>query len=370
MRIFSLITAVIVTCVLALLVLNREELIAFASGTADQPEETLETAAVADPSDQSTEPKVSVIALRSESQVVDSAVVLRGQTEAARKVEVRAEISGLIVSEPLRKGIYVEAGQLLCEIEVGTRNAGLAEAEARRAEAQISFTAEERLTQGGFASETTLASARAQLQAAQAGVEVAQKELDRLKILAPFGGLLESDTAELGSLMQPGSSCATVIQLNPIKLVGFVPETEVNLIADNATAAARLATGQEVTGSMTFLSRSSDPLTRTFRVEIEVQNDNLEIRDGQTAEIIIASQGSAAHLLPQSALTLDNDGRLGVRMVDENDRAAFAPITLVRDTMNGAWLSGLPEQVKVIVSGQEFVTDGVALDVSYQEARK
>jgi len=257
---------------------------------------------------------------------------------------------------------------LLCKLEVGTRNATLAEAEARLAEARIGFNAAESLSEEGFATETRLASTRAALQSAQAAVEAAQKEIERLEIRAPFAGLLESDAAELGALMQPGSPCATIIQLNPMKLVGFAPETEVNRITLGALAGARLATGQRVAGQVTFLSRSADPSTRTFRVEIEIPNDDLSIRDGQTAEILIASEGRNAHLLPQSAMTLDDDGRLGVRLVGVGDRAEFAPVSLLRDTRDGAWLSGLPEQAAVIVSGQEFVTDGVALDITWREA--
>jgi len=371
MRIFSILTAITVAGVLALLILERDAVIRFATGDAAPASsgDMIETSApVTDSARDETDPGVSVVALRSVAQSVDSAVILRGQTEAARQVVVKAETSGLVESEPLRKGARVTTGQLLCKLEVGTRNATLAEAEARLAEALIGFNAAESLSEEGFASETRLAATRAALQSAQARVEAALKEIERLEIRAPFAGLLESDTAELGALMQPGAPCATIIQLNPMKLVGFAPETEVNRIALGAMAGARLATGQRVAGQVTFLSRSADPTTRTFRVEIEIPNVDLSIRDGQTAEILIASEGRNAHLLPQSAMTLDDDGRLGVRLVGAGDRAEFAPVALLRDTRDGAWLSGLPEEAAVIVSGQEFVTDGVALDITWKEA--
>jgi membrane fusion protein, multidrug efflux system len=195
-----------------------------------------------------------------------------------------------------------------------------------------------------------------------------QTEIAQLRITAPFAGLLESDTAELGSLLQPGALCATIIQLDPIKLVGFVSEMSVNRIAVGAMAGGRLAGGGEVTGRVTFLSRSADPSTRTFRVEIEVPNPDLTIRDGQTVEIAIASDGADAHLLPQSALTLDDGGTLGVRIVTAEGTAGFAPVTILRDTVGGVWVDGLGEAADVIVIGQEFVTDGVAVDPTFREA--
>jgi multidrug efflux system membrane fusion protein len=130
---------------------------------------------------------------------------------------------------------------------------------------------------------------------------------------------------------------------------------------------ARLVDGREVAGEVTFVSRRADPVTRTFRVELEVDNADLSIRDGQTAEIAISSEGAPAHLLPQSALTLNDDGQLGVRTVDGNSQALFMPVKLLRDTREGVWLTGLPETVDVILLGQEYVTDGVPVTASFEE---
>lgn len=407
MKLFSIITAILVAAFLYFLVLERDTLFAFASGGASE-EIAAETDEVEEPA-AIPEGVISVIAMASTAQTVDSAVVLRGRTEAARDVNVAAETGGSVVSAPLRKGSYVQKDQIMCELDPGTRAASVAEAMARVAEAQARvpetearvIEAEARLIEAennaniaqklfnsGNAAETRvksanaaveaaragLASATSGLQSTQAGIEAAQaglaaaeKEVERLKIVAPFAGLLESDTAEFGTLMQAGSVCATVIQLDPIKLVGFVPETEVSKVTVGSLAGGRLADGSDVRGRVTFLSKSADLSTRTFRVEIEVPNGDNAIRDGQTAEILIASDGAPAHLLPQSAMTLNNDGDLGVRIVDADSIARFAPVTLLRDTVDGVWLAGLPETVNVIVTGQEYVVDGVPVIATYKE---
>ena len=100
---------------------------------------------------------------------------------------------------------------------------------------------------------------------------------------------------------------------------------------------------------------------------IDVANADLKIRDGQTAEILIASDGAQAHLIPQSALTLNDQGDLGVRLVTDDNTAKFMPVTLLRDTISGVWLAGLPDRADVIIIGQEFVIDGVRVAPSYQE---
>ncbi|MGR3759692.1 efflux RND transporter periplasmic adaptor subunit [Roseobacteraceae bacterium NS-SX3] len=409
MRIIPLLTALLVSASLYLLVIQRDALMAFARGEDPAAAPAAEESA---PSGTETlaENRVGVVALRSQARTIGSAVILRGQTKAERQVEIRAETTSTVISDPLRKGAQVKKGDLLCELDPGTRPAALLEAEARLTEArakvpeaearldeararlteaQINLTAAEKLSEGGFASETRLASAKAAERSAQAGIATAEsglqssaagiesaaaavaaarKEISRLTLIAPFDGLLESDSAELGSLLQPGSLCATVIQLDSVKVVGFVPEAEVNRLKLGAQAGARLATGQEVQGKVTFISRSADPTTRTFEVEITVPNPDLAIRDGQTADIAISADGAKAHKLPQSALTLNNEGRLGVRVVRDDQTVGFLPVELLRDEADGVWVGGLPEQADIIVVGQDFVTEGVAVAPSYREA--
>lgn len=422
MRLVPLLTAILVTVFLFFLVAEREALLSFAKGS-DATREAEVQPALSSENDEATRQRVGVIAMRSTAQEIDSAIILRGQTEAARDVDVRSETSGLVVSEPLRKGTFVQAGEILCQLDAGTRRSSLAEAEARLAEtrsripqteaqipraeaqleqakaqleeAQINDNAARKLSKGGFASDSRVASAAAAIRGAEAAVKSAEaalktaqsgmlavdaaiesaqanvaaslKELSRLEIKAPFKGLLESDTAELGALIQPGGACATVIQLDPIKLVGFVPEAQVNRVKVGAKAGGRLTTGQVLSGTVSFLGRSADPLTRTFRVEIEVPNPDLSIRDGQTAEILIGAEGRTAHLVPQSALTLNDSGLLGVRLVDEKSNAVFQEVTLLRDDIKGVWLTGLSEDVDIIIIGQEYVVDGVPVAADYQD---
>jgi multidrug efflux system membrane fusion protein len=410
MRIVPIITAVLVSAALYVFVFERDRLSSLTQGDTTPASVSSDTQTDEPTQADASDPDsgvVKVVVQKSQARMIDSAVILRGETQAARSVTVRAETSGQIINDPLRKGHVVTAGDILCQIDPGVRSSALADARARLAsaqaripetaarvaeanarldEARINFNAANKLSETGFASETRVASAQAgvrsaeaavatatsgleatksAIQSAEAAVESAQKELDRVTITAPFGGLLETDTAELGSLMQPGAACATIVQLDPIKVVGFVPETALSRVTIGAPARAKLTGGRMVQGSVTFISRSADPVTRTFRIEIDVANTDQSISDGQTAEIVIAAEGDNAHLLPQSSLTLNDAGTLGVRIVVANT-ARFVPVTLVRDTIDGVWVTGLPAQADVIVIGQEYVRHGVRVAPTYQ----
>ena len=351
MRPIPIINAILVLGALYLLVFERDRLMGFARKSGGEPAAEI-TAQAKIP-----EGAVPVQAVTSVARALDQGVLTRGQTEAARRVELRAETSARVISEPLPKGHSVTQGEVLCALDPGTRPAALAEAQARLIEAQLNATAAQKLQAGGYRSDTAAASAQSALEAASAGVEAAQTELARLKITAPFDGILESETAELGSFLTSGGLCATVIALNPMKLVGYVPETEIDRVKMGASVGGRLATGREVLGRVSYVAQSADPTTRTFTVEAKVANPDGAIREGQTVEMVIAADGTKAHFLPASAMTLNDDGQLGVRIARDGV-AHFAPVTFLRDTADGVWLAGLPDTADVIVVGQDYVTEG------------
>ena len=300
---------------------------------------------------------VPVLVLPSKAQQTSGTLVVRGRTQANRNVQVPAETTGRVISEPLRRGARVKAGQILCELDPGVRAAELEEAKAALAEARAEAVAAATLQQKGFTSETTLKSRQASLQAAQARLDKVRWDIEQLSIEAPFDGVLETDTAEFGSLLSPGAYCANVIDLSRVKVAGFVAEQEVDRLSIGQPAKARLINGMAAEGTISFLSRVADDKTRTYAVEVTIDNPGNNIRDGMTAELQIALPARTAHLIPQSALTLNDDGRVGVRL-DEGGIARFHAIGILQDTSDGIWVTGLPEDVSIIVVGQEFVRDG------------
>ncbi|MEO0993208.1 MAG: efflux RND transporter periplasmic adaptor subunit [Pseudomonadota bacterium] len=314
-------------------------------------------AAAADP--------VRVVVLDVVAEDRASDLLVNGRTMAARRVDVEAETPGVVISEPLRRGTKVAAGDLLCRLDGGSRQAQLREAEAKFAEAEAEAVAAERLSERGFAAETTRRARQAEREAAQAAVELMELDIKRLEIRAPFDGHLESDTAELGARLDVGESCATVVDLATARAAGYVGEQAVDLLALGTPATVRLVTGSVVEGPVSFIARVADPDTRTYEVEVRLENPDGLIRDGMTAELKLPLPPIRAHRLPQSALTLDDAGRLGVRLAVEEAgvwRTRFSPVTIIEDRRDAVWVRGLPDAVRVIVVGQDFVRDGGAID--------
>jgi multidrug efflux system membrane fusion protein len=303
---------------------------------------------------------VRVRTLKAESRMAD--LTLRGHTEAERKVEVKAETAGSVAAVPVNEGALVKQGDVICELEVKARTAMLNQAKARMREAELKYDASRQLSGKGYRSETTVATDLAVFQSAKAEVQRMEEELANTKIVAPFDGVVDRRMVEVGDYMNIGAPCALVVDEDPFLVIGQVSEREVGILNIGDAGTAKLVTGEEVSGKIRYVSKTADPSTRTFRVELEVPNAERRLRDGITAEIKISVKTVKAHRISPAILALDDHGKVGVRIVN-NSVVEFLPVNIVSDGQDGVWVTGLPESVTVITVGQEFVSAGQKVEV-------
>lgn len=285
-------------------------------------------------------------------------VSISGRSEPARMVVVRAETPGVVSAAPVAEGAVVRSGQLLCALDAEARNARVAEARAVVRAREADFKAASDLAAKGFGAEIRVTQAQAALDGARAQLAQAQIEIGRLEVRAPFAGVFERRDAERGDYLQTGGACGQVVELNPILIVAQASEIEVEKLRVGAFASARALTGEAVEGRIRFIGRTSDPATRTFRVELEAPNPGLSLRAGQTAQLRAVVGTADAFLLPSAALSLDSAGRIGVKIVDQDDRARFAPVQIAEETPEGVWVRGFSDETRVIITGAQFVGEG------------
>jgi len=291
-------------------------------------------------------------------------VVVRGRTQATRTVVIRSETAGVVAAAPVLQGTYVKAGQVLCRISVDARQAALDQARASLKSNQLTQQQNEELAKKGFRSPTQVLQGQANLDAASAAVRAAEIALAQVNIKAPFAGVFDHRDAEVGTYLAPGQPCGTMIEIDPLLVVGDVPETQAASMKIGAPATARLVSGQTLAGHIRYVSRDADPQTRTYHLEMTLPNPRLDVRSGLSAEMHIGAGSGPAHLIPVSALVLDSAGRQGVRYVTGDGRVAFAPIAVLDETRDGVWVTGLSGPVELITVGQSYVADGQKVRVA------
>lgn len=282
---------------------------------------------------------------------------LRGRTKAKASVSIVPQTSGVVHKVHVTKGQRVAAGELLCTLDQGTRAAAVAQAEAALAQAQSQYDTNAQLRAEGLAPANSALQLEAALQGAKAQLENAEAELARTEVRTEVAGVVQDPLATPGQLLGPQAPCATVVELDPMLFVGAVPEVRIGLAKPGLSASVTTISGETVEGTVSYIAATADPATRSFPVEIELPNPDGTLRDGLTATATVNLGTAPAHLLPQSVLTLNDEGVLGVRSVVDNI-VEFHEVTIIGDSREGVWVTGLPPKVDVITVGQEYVVPG------------
>ena len=290
-----------------------------------------------------------------ESYVAD--LTISGRTEAVRSVEVKSQTDGQVTGTPIEKGSTVRTGDVICQLETTEREANLAEARALMAQRELEYKAARELAAKGHRSETQTAAARAQFDAARARVAKAELELSHASIRAPFDGVIDDRPAEIGDYLQKGHVCARIVDTDPILVVGEISEREVGNLKVGDTGEAHLVDGTRITGKVRYIAKTAKPETRTFLFELEAPNPEGTMREGVTAEIRIPLTKVQAYLISRASLVLNDQGIVGVRLVEDNT-VRFHQVSILGDSPEGIWVDGLPENPVLITVGQDFVIDG------------
>jgi multidrug efflux system membrane fusion protein len=286
------------------------------------------------------------------------AIRLSGQTEADKRAVLATRAAGIIEELPVKQGDHVKAGDLILLLGAEDKPAMVEMAKQIVKQRQAELEAAERLARTGNLPKLQLDTAVSALAQAKSQLEQAQAELDRNRIVAPFTGIVDKVSVEMGSSVMQGGEVATLLSLDPVLVKGEISERDLRHVAIGDTAEAVLVDGETVKGTVRYISREASPTTRTFRIEVAIPNPDNRIPAGMTSEITVRAASTDAVVLPRSVVTLNANGDLGIRAVDRESKIVFYPIDLVDDTAKGFVLGGIPADAQIVVAGQDLVAEG------------
>jgi multidrug efflux system membrane fusion protein len=347
------------------------------------------------------------------AEQIDESITLQGQTIYNKKIDVKSEITGNITSIKFNRGDKVKKNDKLLNISIKNRKEILASISkdidrlnkeliineknrdnllSKNSELiklyNIEYMSAKQLIDKGLSSKSKLSLAsfnltnaksdqidinlkyesqvsnlESQIASYKSQLKQINLDIESTSINAPFDGIITKKNIEISDYVNPGSILLTIVNLNPIKVQGYLSEFDVNKVNLNTKAFIENSNGIKKIGEITFISPSAETSTRTFEIEIEADNSDLSFKSGITASINIEGSELLAHKIPPSILTLQDDGTIGVKGLDTNNKVIFYPIQTVKDTVDGMWVSGLPEEANLIISGQEYVTIDQLIEV-------
>jgi len=303
-----------------------------------------------------------------QAERISREVMLTGKTMPNRSVDLKAETAGQVIAVADRRGMLLAEGELIAAIELKDREERLAQGRAALEQARLLYDAALRLQEQGLRSASQMAEALSQLRGAEQMVRAMELDLRNTKIIAPFKGVLQERLVEVGDYLGIGDPVARLIDLDPIVVEGEVTEFQIGFIRIGEVGHAHLADGRIVDGIIRYVAGEADPHAHTFTVELEVPNPKADILAGITAQIEVETEKVAAYRISPGLISIADDGRFGVKIVDEENRVRFVEADIVRSEPDALWLSNLPDKIRLITIGQGFTQPGDQVNVELEKA--
>jgi len=302
---------------------------------------------------------------RVESAPFTETIRITGTVQADRDVVVSAEETGVVQEITVDKGTYVQAGEAIFRLDDDLLAAQVEQSRAVADLARETWERRKRLyEEDQVGSELVYLQAKYGAEQADANLALLEERLARTVIRAPIDGILDSREIEVGTMVAPGTPVARIVDTNPVKITGGVPERYATDIRPGAEAAVTfdVLPDQVFTGRITYVGAVVNPRNRTFPVEFRLPNPGGFIKPEMVANVSLVRRTlDDAVVIPQEALVRVENGYEVFVVEQEGDAQVVRsrPVELGPAQENQVVIrSGLEPGDQLIVVGQQTVAAG------------
>lgn len=288
-------------------------------------------------------------------------------THAHRQVTLRAHTKGEITKRYGREGNIIAKNKLIARIDVDKRLIMLKNIKEQVAFAKKQLDNFEKLEKQGLQRTLDTAKAKADLAAVKEKQQSLELEISKLDVKTPFAGVIQTHHIEIGDFVREGDKIATIIDLDPLEIHFHINEYLINYIKKGQEITITLPDNKIRQAKIDYISSVAENATRTFEIRALLDNSDNKYLAGQSVDAIVTYEKNAnAFFIPSSALSLNDDGILGVKLVVDDRKTRFQAIEFLTDDRHlngdeGVWVLGLKNGDKLITQGQGFVKDGALI---------
>ena len=284
--------------------------------------------------------------------------ILQGQLTAERETRLRASTAGYVVEKPVAQGDNVSQGETLLILDDDALPQRLKQARDEQALAEAEFAGAQNLRRRELISQPELLRRQSTLSASTAQVAQLEKQMSDTRPTAPFDGVLDRVQVELGDLLQPGEEWARLIDDRHFTGVAWVSQQQIGQLSVGLPVTARLLNGSSLSGEVSYISQRAEEATRTFYIEVTLDNPERKHLAGGSAEFTVTLPSRQVHTLSPALFNLNDQGQLAIKHVVEGNQVAQTAIELVSTDTERAYVAGLPDPVTLITLGAGFVSPG------------
>lgn len=297
---------------------------------------------------------------------VERTVSVVGTLEANEHAQLASESQGQVTAVEADLGDRVQKGQVLARVRTDVLEAKLREAEASMAEASADEGRAQPLRSQGIIAPQEYEKIRTALEVARARRDLLRIELERATVRSPFDGSVSARLVNLGDYVQPGTAMFRVVQDDPLKFRGELPERDVPAlsIGQEVRIIVDAYPDEKFMGKVSRVGAASDPAARALAFEVLVPNADHRIRPGFFGRgDLVLRRDAHAVAVPRSAVT--TFAGVTKLFVVENGVAHEKPIVLGADLGDG-WVEvteGVSQGEQVATSGLSRLTEGAEVTV-------
>lgn len=290
-------------------------------------------------------------------------IEVQGKVDAEKNVNVSAEVPAVVTAIYVKAGDHVSSGQTLAQLDNSVVRNGIAQLESQLAYAKNIYERQKNLWDQNIGTEVQLLTAKNNYENLVKQVEVQKSQLDMYRIKSPISGVVDEVALKLGQSVSPGIPTFRVVNMQDLKVVGQIGETQIGRVKTGAPVELVFPDLRDTLRTrLTYVSKVVDPVSRAFNVEIRLPHTERFHPNMLSVIRVVSYSNAQAIQVPISVIQHDNKGDYVYIARDNKAHRATVNINQTYDGM-AEITEGLQDGDQLIVSGYNDVNEGDTLQI-------
>lgn len=278
---------------------------------------------------------MSVTSIKVEVKDFNHYVEVQGTVKADQTIDLHAEMGGTVTAILVKEGQKVSKGQLLATLDSDVIDNSVLQLDTQLALATTTFERQARLWEQNIGSEIQYLQAKAQKEGLENSVKSLKAQARKMKIIAPFSGIIDQIYAKTGELTSPQKPFLKLVNLSKVYVESEVTETYLNSIKKDTKVLLNFRSiGTSIEASVSQVGNFINPSNRSFKMRIDLKNPNNELKANLLADIKINDFKANGTVIPTRLVQRDRDNKTFVYTIEPKENNHKVIKTYVTEVMN------------------------------------
>ena len=305
---------------------------------------------------------MTVTAIKAEVKVFNHYIEVQGTVKADQTVDLRAEMGGTVTAILVKEGQNVSKGQILATLDSDVIDSSVLQLKTQLSLATTTFERQARLWEQNIGSEIQYLQAKAQKEGLENSVKSLRAQARKMKIIAPFSGIIDQVFAKTGELTSPQKPFLKLVNLSKVYVESEVTETYLKSIKKGTEVLLYFRSiGQTTEAKISQVGNFINPNNRSFKTRIDLKNSNNELKANLLADIKINDFRANGVVIPSRLVQKDRDNKTFVYTIEPRENNHKIVKTYVTSTMsydNQSYISeGLDSNSVLVDKGARLVNN-------------